>query len=170
MFFNRTFNERKDRYVFCNGKMFDKKMFPMRSGDKCIMPNVSSIWNMCKSVKAFLFLAFWAHFVKAWNRCFLNVRLKNAFLFLIRSFIVSYPKVMNSYRESVDKRGIKLVVFYIGCPQVIGLQLYTESSKPRRNTLFYRFPIYKKADGRALCTRLPVHWKQVQELAELNKS
>ena len=136
-------------------------MFLMRNGDKCIMPNISSIWDMCKSVKIFLFLAFWAHFVKAWNWCSLNVRLKNTFLFLIRSFIVSYPKVMNSYRESVDKRGIKLVVFHIECPQVIGLQLYTESSKPRRNALSYRFPIHKKADGSALYTCWLVHRKEM---------
>ena len=66
----------------------------------------------------------------------LNVRLKNAFLFLIRSFIVSYKKVMNNRRESVDKKGIVLVKLPIKCSQVIELQFCNSSSKPPRNTFF----------------------------------
>jgi len=66
----------------------------------------------------------------------LNVRLKNAFLFLIRSFIVSYQKVMNNRRESVDKKGIVLVKLPIKCSQVIELQFCNSSSKPPRNTFF----------------------------------
>lgn len=65
-----------------------------------------------------------------------KVRLKNAFLFLIRSFIVSYQKVMNNHRESVDKKGIVLVKLPIKCSQVIELQLCNSSSKPPRNTFF----------------------------------
>lgn len=65
-----------------------------------------------------------------------KVRLKNAFLFLIRSFIVSYQKVMNNRRESVDKKGIVLVKLPIKCSQVIELQFCNSSSKPPRNTFF----------------------------------
>ena len=64
------------------------------------------------------------------------VRLKNAFLFLMRSFIVYYQKVMNNHRESVDKKGIVLVKLPIKCSQVIELQLCNSSSKPPRNTFF----------------------------------
>ena len=33
LFKKRTFNERKDRDVFCNGKMFDRKMFLIINND-----------------------------------------------------------------------------------------------------------------------------------------
>jgi len=42
---------------------------------------------------------------------------------------------MNNRRESVDKKGIKLVVFYIKCPQVIEFQVYARNLKPQENTL-----------------------------------
>jgi len=38
-------------------------------------------------------------------------------------------------KKSVDKKGIKLVVFYIKCPQVIEFQVYARGSKPQENTL-----------------------------------
>ena len=43
LFKKRTFNERKDRYVFCNDKMFDRKMFLTRNGNSRIALNISSI-------------------------------------------------------------------------------------------------------------------------------
>ncbi|HCZ26889.1 hypothetical protein GAQ78_07390 [Bacteroides uniformis] len=54
-FFNRTFNERKDRDVFCNGKMFDRKMFLIINNDKYITLNFSSICNMCNQLKSSYF-------------------------------------------------------------------------------------------------------------------
>ena len=39
LFLKRTFNERKDRDVFCNGKMFDRKMFLIINNDKYIALN-----------------------------------------------------------------------------------------------------------------------------------
>ena len=46
LFKKRTFNERKDRDVFCNGKMFDRKMFLIINNDKYIALNFSSIYNL----------------------------------------------------------------------------------------------------------------------------
>ena len=60
---------------------------------------------------------------------------KKRFLFVIRSFIVFYQKVMTNCEKSVGKKGIKLVVFYIKCSQVIEFQVYARSSKPQENTL-----------------------------------
>lgn len=54
----------------------------------------------------------------------------------MRSFIVSYQKVMNNRRESVDKKSIVLVKLPIKCSQVIELQFCNGSSKPPRNTFF----------------------------------
>ena len=51
----------------------------------------------------------------------------------MRSFIVSYQKVMNNCRESVDKKSIVLVKLPIKCSQVIELQFCNGSSKPPRN-------------------------------------
>ena len=51
----RTFNERKDRDVFCNGKMFDRKMFLIINNDKYITLNFSSICNMCNQLKSSYF-------------------------------------------------------------------------------------------------------------------
>ncbi|KXT34983.1 hypothetical protein HMPREF2141_02099 [Bacteroides uniformis] len=42
---------------------------------------------------------------------------------------------MNDCKKSVDKKGIKLVVFYIKCPQVIEFQVYARNLKPQENTL-----------------------------------
>jgi len=42
---------------------------------------------------------------------------------------------MNDCKKSVDKKGVKLVVFYIKCPQVIEFQVYARGSKPQENTL-----------------------------------
>ena len=50
LFLKRTFNERKDRDVFCNGKMFDRKMFLIINNDKYIALNFSSICNICNPV------------------------------------------------------------------------------------------------------------------------
>ena len=60
---------------------------------------------------------------------------KKRFLFVIRSFIVSYQKVMTNCKKTVGKKGTMLAVFYIRCSQMIGYQVYTEGSKPQRNTL-----------------------------------
>jgi len=43
---------------------------------------------------------------------------------------------MNDCKKSVGKKGIKLVVFYKMCPQIIEFQAYTRDSKPQKNTLF----------------------------------
>ena len=51
----RTFNERKDRDVFCNGKMFDRKMFLIINNDKYIALNFSSIYNICNQLKSSYF-------------------------------------------------------------------------------------------------------------------
>ena len=42
---------------------------------------------------------------------------------------------MKNCKKSVGKKGTMLAVFYIRCSQVIGYQVYTEYSKPQRNTL-----------------------------------
>lgn len=55
LFKKRTFNERKDRDVFCNGKMFDRKMFLIINNDKYIALNFSSIYNICNQLKSFYF-------------------------------------------------------------------------------------------------------------------
>ncbi|RHA93754.1 hypothetical protein DWZ51_16425 [Bacteroides eggerthii] len=55
---------------------------------------------------------------------------KKRFLFVIRSFIAFYQKAMTNCEKSVSKKGIKLVVFYIKCPQVIEFQVYARGSKP----------------------------------------
>ncbi|EDO54418.1 hypothetical protein INE84_02887 [Bacteroides uniformis] len=55
LFKKRTFNERKDRDVFCNGKMFDRKMFLIINNDKYITLNFSSICNMCNQLKSSYF-------------------------------------------------------------------------------------------------------------------
>ena len=60
---------------------------------------------------------------------------KKRFLFVIRSFIVSYQKVMTNCKKTVGKKGTMLAVFYIKCSQMIEYQLYTKGSKPQRNTL-----------------------------------
>ena len=60
---------------------------------------------------------------------------KKRFFLVIRSFIVFYRKVMKNCKKSVGKKGTMLAVFYIRCSQVIGYQVYTEYSKPQRNTL-----------------------------------
>ena len=60
---------------------------------------------------------------------------KKRFLLVIRSFIASYQKVMNNCKKTVGKKGTMLAVFYIRCSQMIGYQVYTEGSKPWRNTL-----------------------------------
>ena len=58
LFKKRTFNERKDRDVFCNGKMFDRKMFLIINNDKYITLNFSSICNMCNQLKSSYFYLF----------------------------------------------------------------------------------------------------------------
>ena len=60
---------------------------------------------------------------------------KKRFFLVIRSFIVSYRKVMKNCKKTVGKKGTMLAVFYIRCSQIIGYQVYTGCSKPRRNTL-----------------------------------
>ena len=60
---------------------------------------------------------------------------KKRFLFVIRSFIVSYQKVMTNCKKTVGKKGTMLAVFYIRCSQMIEYQAYTKGSKPQRNTL-----------------------------------
>ena len=58
LFKKRTFNERKDRDVFCNGKMFDRKMFLIINNDKYIALNFSSIYNICNQLKSSYFKLF----------------------------------------------------------------------------------------------------------------
>ena len=55
LFKKRTFNERKDRDVFCNGKKFDRKMFQIINNDKYIALNFSSIYNICNQLKSSYF-------------------------------------------------------------------------------------------------------------------
>ncbi len=43
---------------------------------------------------------------------------------------------MRENKESVGKRGTKLVVLYIKYSQVIEFQVYARGSKPRENALF----------------------------------
>ena len=43
---------------------------------------------------------------------------------------------MHSYGKSIGKRGAKLAVFYIKRSQVIEVQVYARTLKPRKNTLF----------------------------------
>ena len=57
-------------------------------------------------------------------------------LFVRNPFVyISYQKVMTNCKKTVGKKGTMLAVFYIRCSQMIGYQVYTEGSKPQRNTL-----------------------------------
>ena len=44
--------------------------------------------------------------------------------------------VMNNYGKSMGKKNTKLAISYIKCSQVIEIQVYARTSKPRENTLF----------------------------------
>ena len=43
---------------------------------------------------------------------------------------------MNSYEKSIGKKNTILAISYIKCSQVIEIQVYVRTSKPRENTLF----------------------------------
>lgn len=61
---------------------------------------------------------------------------KKQFFVLTHSFLVVYQSVMHKYIKTVGERGVKLALYYIKCLQMIEIQAYARTSKPRWNTLF----------------------------------